>query len=158
MRQTLVALTLFCSLLTVGCSGTQNPASQSQTVLVETGTILADIDSAQAASMRERHETCGDEHLCLVELAERAEPVVVALEAAHGALATWETANDAWRTSGSPQPNWDTAICRPLQVAVETLLEALEGFGHPIPDLWAGLMRQADEACSLGVALIGGSK
>ncbi len=140
------------------CAGGQRPEEASQTTLVEVGAVLADIDEAQAASMRSRSDACESEHLCLTELAAEAEPVVVSLEAVRGTLATWETANDAWRERGERPPDWNAAICRPLRVAVTELLAALEGFGHEVPALWAGLMRQADEVCSLGVDLAGGAR
>lgn len=76
-----------------------------------------------------------------------------ALEAAHGTLETWEQVNDGWRSSGERPPDWNERVCVPVRTMVQTVLDLLGETSVDVPETWRALIEQADELCSLGVAI-----
>lgn len=167
----------FAVLVTVtltGCPST-TPVDTSQRILVETGQALSHVDAlnaglaerqsdgaierargrAQAGECRDSEEI-GDCYVRLVrDELEVYYRLTTALEAAHGTLRTWESANGGWRNTGEQPADWNQRICEPVREMVSTILDLLEQLDVEVPQAWRALIERTGDLCSLGVAVAG---
>lgn len=167
---TIGMMSVLVTVSTTGCPST-TPVDTSQSILIQIGTSLANIDAAVERGTRANTDGAVDRAVARVEAGEcnEGEPrdecvvrflreemdmwyrLVAALEAAHGTLETWEGVNDAWRQSGERPSDWDEIVCHPVGTMVQTIMDLLDEAGIDIPPTWRDLITRADELCQIGV-------
>ena len=169
---TVGAMSILVTVAMTGCPSVQ-PVDTSQSILIQTGEALADIDRSVASGARSRTDAAVERAARRVQAGEcnEGEPpevcsvrwyreemelwynLTTALEGARGTLDAWQQANDAWRQSGERPSNWNEVVCLPVSTMMETVTELLTQVGIDIPEGWRAIIVQSDEVCQLGMAI-----